>query len=71
MACFLKHLEGYRSLVLNSSERQKCVKILKRACKTRWLSFEASVAAAMEDLIPLVQTLSDLSESDAAAYMDY
>lgn len=57
MACFLKHLEGYRSLVLNSSERQKCVKILKRACKTRWLSFEASVAAAMEDLISLVQTL--------------
>lgn len=30
--------------------------------------FEASVAAAMEDPIPLVQNLSDLSESDAAAY---
>jgi hypothetical protein len=68
MACFLKHLEGYRSLVLESSEKKKCVKILKRACKTRWLSFEASVTAAMEDLIPLVQTLSELSESDAAAY---
>lgn len=68
ISCFLKHLGGYRSLVLNSSEKKKCVNILKRACKTRWLIFEASVAAAMEDPIPLVQNLSDLSESDAAAY---
>lgn len=49
-------------------KKKKCVQILKRACKTKWLSFEASVAAAMKDLIPLVQTLSGLSESDAAAY---
>lgn len=48
--------------------KKKCVKIQKRACTTRWLSFEASVAAAMKDLIPLVQTLSDLSKSGAAAY---
>lgn len=59
MACFLKHLEGYRN---------KCTKILKQACKTRWLSFEASIVAAMEDLIPVVQTLNELSESDASAY---
>lgn len=68
MACFLKHLEGYRNLVLQSSEEKKCMKILKRACKTRWLSFEASIVAAMEDLVPLVQTLNELSDSDAAAY---
>lgn len=67
MACFMKHLEGYRKLIVDSSIKTKCTKILKKACKTRWLSFEASIVAAMEDLIPLVQTLNDLSDSDPAA----
>jgi hypothetical protein len=45
----------------------QCMKILKRACNTRWLSFEASIVAIIEDYIHLVQTLNSLSEIDAAA----
>lgn len=54
MVCFLKYFEGYRSFVFNLLERQKCVKILKRVCKIRWLSFEVLVVVVMEDLIFLV-----------------
>ncbi|CAC5419016.1 unnamed protein product [Mytilus coruscus] len=68
ITCFLKHLEGYRTLNLNTSVRQKCTKILKRACNTRWLSFEASIIAVMEDFIQLVHTLNKLTDRDAASF---
>ena len=41
-------------------------KILKTACKTRWLSFDASVQAVFEEYIPIVQILNKL-EADATA----
>ncbi|XP_071146049.1 zinc finger protein 862-like [Mytilus edulis] len=68
MALFLKHLQNYRNLIINTSIEEKCCKILKKACKTRWLSFDASIQAVWEELVPVVQTLSAISESDATAY---
>jgi hypothetical protein len=41
---------------------------LKKACKTRWLSFDASIQAVWEDYMPVVQTLNAISESDVTAY---
>lgn len=65
---FLEVPRGIQKTYPRHSVRNKCTKILKQACTTRWLSFEASIVAAMEDMIPVVQTLNELSESDAAAY---
>jgi hypothetical protein len=31
-------------------------KTLKKSCRTRWLSFDASVKAVFDDIIPLTQT---------------
>jgi hypothetical protein len=42
-------------------------KTLKKSCKTRWLSFDASVKAVVDDIIPLTQTLNKL-EADATAF---
>ncbi|CAG2220443.1 unnamed protein product [Mytilus edulis] len=68
MALFLKHLQNYRNLIINTSIEEKYCKILKKACKTRWLSFDASIQAVWEELVPVVQILSAVSESDATAY---
>ena len=46
----------------------ECKKNLKKACKTHWLSFDASIQAVWEDYIPVVQTLNTISESDVTAY---
>ena len=42
-------------------------KTLKKSCRTRWLSFDASVKAVFDDIIPLTQTLNKL-EADATAF---
>ena len=62
MALFLTHLLEYRKA------DDKCKKNHKKACKTRWLSFVASIQAVWEDYIPVVQTLNAISETDATAY---
>lgn len=46
--------------------QQLFFKTLKKSCKTRWLSFDASVKAVF-DIIPLTQTLNRL-EADATAF---
>ena len=40
----------------------------KKACKTKWLSFNNSVASLYEDPLAVMVTLSSLPESDAMAY---
>ena len=42
-------------------------KTLKQSCRTIWLSFDASVKAVFDDIIPLTQTLNKL-EADATAF---
>ena len=67
LACFMKSLAEYRKMIIVPKSRKKVGKLLKRACKTRWLSFEASINAVFEDYIPVLQTLNKL-ESDATAF---
>ena len=67
LACFTKSLVEYRKMIIVPKSRKKVGKLLKRACKTRWLSFEASIVAVFEDYIPVLQTLNKL-ESDATAF---
>ncbi|CAC5383134.1 unnamed protein product [Mytilus coruscus] len=43
-------------------------KRLKKACTTRWLFFDSSVQAIFEDYAAVLQTLSQLSEKETAAY---
>ncbi|XP_068712958.1 zinc finger protein 862-like [Montipora foliosa] len=53
---------------LGRNEKEKNVfKKLKKACKTRWLSFTNSVSALYEDLPAVLLTLSSLLVSDAMA----
>lgn len=68
MAAFLEHLRQYRSVTITESTKNKVGKILKKACKTRWLSFDSSIQAVFEEFIPTVQTLNSLSETDATAF---
>ena len=55
-------------LGLNRKTKKKVLKKLKKACKTRWLSFNNSVSALYEDCPAVLLTLSSLPESDAMAY---
>ena len=55
-------------LGLNRTTKRKVFKKLKKACKTRWLSFNNSVSALYEDLPAVLSTLSSLPESDSMAY---
>ena len=53
---------------LNKKTKKKVFKNLKKACKTRWLSFNNSVASLYEHLPAPLVTRSSLPESDAMAY---
>ena len=52
---------------LNRKTKKKVFKKLKKACKTRWLSFNNSVSALYEDLPAVLLTLSSLPEKDVMA----
>ena len=65
LACFLKTSQEFRKLNLDQLW-STLTKILQKACKTRWLSIDASVQAVSEEYIPIVQTLNKL-EADATA----
>ncbi|VDI66017.1 Hypothetical predicted protein [Mytilus galloprovincialis] len=67
-AVYLKLQEGTKYLKLNESSRKMVAKRLKKACTTRWLSFDLSVQAVFDDYAAVLQTLSQLSEKDTAAY---
>ena len=64
LATTSKHL-GARCLL---EKTKKVFKKPKKACKTKWLSFNNSVASLYEDLLAVMVTLSSLPESDAMAY---
>jgi len=59
---YLKVQEGTKNLKLNQSSRKVVAKRLKKACTTRWLSFDLSVKAIFEDYAAVLQTLSQLGE---------
>ena len=66
MAVYLKTQAEMKVLTL--STEKACSQVsrrLKKACTTRWLSFDASVKAVYADYLALIHTLNSLKDGDA------
>ena len=61
MACFLKCQMELKKFQLNHTEKAKkqLTKRLKKACQTRWLSFDASVTAGPQSYEAILLSLDD------------
>lgn len=67
MACFLKCQIELRKVRLNHTEKTKklLAKRLKKACQTRWLSFDASVTAALQSYEAILLSLQEIDDATA------
>ena len=68
MAVYLKTQAEMKPLTL--STEKACSQVsrrLKKACTTRWLSFDASVKAVYADYLALIHTLNGLKDGDATS----
>ena len=66
MATYLKVQQDIKALDLSQKSKRVITKQLKKACKTRWLSFHSAVEAIFDELEAVMKTLTIL-ESDATA----
>ena len=66
MAAYLKVQQDIKALDLSQKGKRIITKKLKKACKTRWLSFDSAVEATSDELEAVMKTLTIL-ESDATA----
>ena len=66
MAAYLKDQQDIKALDLSQKGERVITKKLKKACKTRWLSFDSAVEATFDELEAVMKTLTIL-ESDATA----
>lgn len=67
MAAYLKIQTQLKSIRLEGKGVKRVIKRLKKACRTRWLSLEASVKAVHEDYEAVLQTLAQFEQKDATA----
>ena len=67
MACFLKCQIELKKVQLNHTEKTKklLTKRLKKACQTRWLSFDASVTAALQSYEAILLSLQEIDDATA------
>ena len=63
---YLKVQQEIKALDLSQKGKRVIIKKLKKACKTRWLSFDSAVEAIFDELEAVMKTLIIL-ESDATA----
>ena len=56
-----------KSLVLSKKNKKVVAKKIKKACQTRWLSFEAATRSIHHDFMAVLQTLRQLKDNDAVA----
>ena len=71
LACYLKVQEQLKNLQLsNEKSREMVAKKLKKACDTRWLSFNSAIQSLYADLVTVLQTLKQLKQDPGqpAAY---
>ena len=66
MATYLKVQQDIKALDLSEKGKRVITKKLKKACKSRWLSFDSAVEAIFDELEAMMKTLTIL-ESDATA----
>lgn len=64
---YLKIQISLKSLVLSDKSKKVLTKKIKKACATRWLSFDAATSAIYEDFTAILQTLRQLKETNAVA----
>lgn len=67
MASYLKLQVQFKSMDLSKGASKTVASRLKKACRTRWLSFDASVKAVYNDYEALLQTLAQSQSEDAMA----
>lgn len=67
LAAYLKVQKEMKQITLGSKANKRISKKLKKACKTRWLSFDNAIAAVYSDLPSILQTLRQLKE-DPSCY---
>ena len=56
------------SIILNKAANREVARKLKKACRTRWLSLDASVSAIRHDFEALLQALALFEEHDATTH---
>ena len=73
MACFLKCQIELKKVQLNHTEKTKklLTKRLKKACQTRWLSFYASVTAALQSYEAILLSLQEINDATAIGLSTY
>ena len=65
MALLIKALTNVNQLKVTSTKLQRMVaKKLKKACKTRWLSFDKSVEAMKQQYYVVLQTLQKFKKDE-------
>ena len=67
LAMYLKVQLELKEITLAENKRTFIQRRLKKACTTRWLSFDNSVKAFHEDYLAVILTLSALSEKEPKA----
>ena len=67
LAAYLKVREEMKQLTLGAKANKRIGKRLKKACKTRWLSFDNAIAAVCSHLSSILQTLRQL-KADPSCY---
>ena len=55
-----------KEMSVSDKEKKVASKKLQKACKTRWLSIEASVSSALQNIIPVLLTLKALDTNPTA-----
>lgn len=52
---------------LPKNTRKSLTKKVKKACSTRWLSFDQSIKSVYDEFVAITQTLRNLKEKDPTA----
>ncbi|XP_060575685.1 zinc finger protein 862-like isoform X2 [Ruditapes philippinarum] len=68
MAAYIKMQTVLKSIYLDKQGTKTVTRRLKKACRTRWLSLDASVTAVKKDFEPILQTLAMIQETQATAH---
>ena len=65
-AAYIQTQENLREINLSNKGRKEVAKKMKKACRTRWLSFDHSLSWVYEDIQLLLQTVSKLKTDPTA-----
>ena len=67
LSVYFKVQQTMDQLILNKKAGKKVARKLKKACQTRWLSFDKAIAAVLRDLPAILQTLRALVDDPACS----